>query len=396
VTRKLCGAALAVALGVVVLAAPQQPPGGEQKVDLDKVPRVVMDTVKARFPNAKLIGASSEKTGDKLVYEVELEFKGLHHDVTVEANGTLILIEREIAFKNLPKAVQETLNKEQPKAKYQLIEEVIQVKDGKETLEYYEAHIEGKDKTTIEVSVFPDGKLKPAAPAEKKGDAKKTAGKQKGEKKGKDDFAGWTTEFGVDKKDLGPTGRNRFFILEPGYELVLEAGDERLTKTVTDKTKMVDGVETRMVIEHETKGGKVVEISYNYFAICKRTNSVYYFGEDVDVYKDGKVVGHPGAWLSGVNGAKFGLYMPGVPLVGAKFYMEMAPGVGMDRAQILSVTDTVKTPAGEFKNCVRYVETSPLEPDLKDTKVFAPGVGLIQDGKMKLVKHGVVELKKTK
>jgi len=35
--------------------------------------------------------------------------------------------------------------------------------------------------------------------------------------------------------------------------------------------------------------------------------NVYYFGEDVDVYRDGKVVGHEGAWLSGREGAKFGL-----------------------------------------------------------------------------------------
>ena len=159
---------------------------------------------------------------------------------------------------------------------------------------------------------------------------------------------------------------------------------------------MVDGVMTRVVIEHETKAGKVAEISYNYFAICKRTNSVYYFGEDVDVYKDGKVVGHPGAWLSGVSGARFGLYMPGLPLVGAKYYMEIAPGVGMDRAEVVSVNDTLKTPAGEFKNCVRLLETTPLEPGVTDTKVFAPGIGLIQDGSLKLVKHGMVNLKKTK
>src|SRR5437762_8506857 len=42
------------------------------------------------------------------------------------------------------------------------------------------------------------------------------------------------------------------------------------------------------------------------FALCKRTNSVYYFGEDVDIYKNGKIVGHEGSWLSGEKGAKFG------------------------------------------------------------------------------------------
>src|SRR5262245_37045236 len=95
--RVLMGLCVAV-FGVAVWAQTQ--PAGESKVPLDKVPKAVMDTVKARFPEAKLIGASSEKTDDKLIYEVELEFKGLHHDVTLEPNGTLLLIEREIAFKN--------------------------------------------------------------------------------------------------------------------------------------------------------------------------------------------------------------------------------------------------------------------------------------------------------
>jgi hypothetical protein len=33
----------------------------------------------------------------------------------------------------------------------------------------------------------------------------------------------------------------------------------------------------------------------------------------VDIYKDGEVAGHGGAWLSGAGGAKYGLTMPGEP-----------------------------------------------------------------------------------
>src|SRR5204863_3577203 len=125
-----------------------------------------------------------------------------------------------------------------------------------------------------------------------------------------------------------------------------------------------------------------VEDTGNYFAICKRSNSVYYFGENVDLYKNGKIVSHEGTWISGVNGAKFGLYMPGLPLVGAKYYQELAPGAGMDRAEILSVSETVKTPAGEFKNCLKTLETSPMEPSVRDHKYYAPGIGLIMDPSM--------------
>jgi hypothetical protein len=203
-----------------------------------------------------------------------------------------------------------------------------------------------------------------------------------------DDMAQWTNDFSAEKDALSSAGRNNFFILEPGYQLVLENEKERLVITVLNETKKVDGVETRVVEERETNDGQLVEVSRNYFAISRRTGNVYYFGEDVDIYKNGKVTSHDGAWLSGVDGARFGLMMPAVPLVGARYHQEVAPKVAMDRAEIVSVTETFKAPAGEFKNCVKTKETTPLEPDVGQ-KHYAPGIGLIQDGGLKLVRHGM-------
>lgn len=202
------------------------------------------------------------------------------------------------------------------------------------------------------------------------------------------DLEGWSSDFSAEKGALSSTGRNPYFILEPGYQLILEGGNERLVVSVLDATKMVDGVETRIVEERETKNGKVVEVSRNFFAISKRTNNVYYFGEEVDDYKDGKIVGHPGAWLSGKDGARFGLMMPGFPLLKARFYNEVAPKIAMDRAEVVGVGVTFKTPAGEFKDCLKIEETTPLEPGTKEHKHYAPGIGLIQDGSLKLVKYG--------
>ena len=204
----------------------------------------------------------------------------------------------------------------------------------------------------------------------------------------------WTSEFAVDKGELASTGRNPYFSLEPGDQLTFEDDDERLVITVLNETKIVDGVETRVIEERETKGGKLVEVSRNFFAISKRTNSVFYFGEEVDIYKNGKVVNHEGAWFSGEKGAKFGLMMPGQILLGGKFYQEIAPKVAMDRAEIVSQTETVKTPAGEFKNCLKIKETTPLEPGHDEFKRYAAGIGLIQDGSLKLVKHAKADAAK--
>jgi hypothetical protein len=208
------------------------------------------------------------------------------------------------------------------------------------------------------------------------------------------DLEGWTHEFGEDKADLTHTGRNRFFILEPGYYLILEKGDTRIVITVLNETKMIDGVETRIVEEKETKKGQPVEITLDYFAISKKTNSVYYMGEDVKMYKDGKVSGTPGTWHSGVKGARYGLYIPGTPLVNGKYYQEVAPGDGMDRAEIISLSETVVTKAGTFKNCMKTEETTPLEPGTKEHKYYAPGIGQVSDGEMLLVEYGYLKNKK--
>ena len=202
----------------------------------------------------------------------------------------------------------------------------------------------------------------------------------------------WTERFSIDEGELTHTGRNPYFVLEPGYQLAFEGKEKgkpvALTITVLDETKQVDGVTTRVVEERETREGKVIEISRNFFAISKRTNCVYYFGEEVDIYEDGKVVSHEGAWRSGEGNARFGLAMPGQPLIGARYYQEMAPKKAMDRAEVISLTGSMDTPAGKFSNVLETEETTPLEPDEKGHKYYAAGVGLLKDGPMKLIRHG--------
>ena len=200
--------------------------------------------------------------------------------------------------------------------------------------------------------------------------------------------AGWKSAFDVDVRELISTGASRYFILDPGFHVVLENGDERLVITALDETHVVGDVTTRVIEERETRGGKLVEVSRNFMARHPKTGDVFYFGEEVDIYRNGKVVSHDGAWLAGVRGAKFGLFIPGAPVAGAGYYQEIAPKVAMDRVRIVSTTAKAITPAGTFEECVRLEETTPLEPGVKDYKLFAPGIGIVQDGSLKLVRHG--------
>jgi len=204
----------------------------------------------------------------------------------------------------------------------------------------------------------------------------------------------FTDMFMQDSCTFSTSGRNTYFILEPGFQLVLEGKadgeNSRLVITVLNETKKIGNTETRVVEENETVSGITIEISKNYFAFCKQTGSIYYFGEDVDMYKGGKIINHEGSWIAeGKN--KAGIAMPGQVLLGSRYYQEIAPGVAMDRAEIISMTEKAKTVAGDFVNCLRTEETNSLKPKEKEYKLYAPGIGLIRDEELVLVKYGFIK-----
>ena len=99
----------------------------------------------------------------------------------------------------------------------------------------------------------------------------------------------WQTQFNVDRKNLSASGESQYFPLTPGLRLHFAHGRNTLVRSVLNETKLVDGVETRVVEDRESNGGKLVEVARDYYAVDRSTGDVYYFGEDVDNYKDGKV-----------------------------------------------------------------------------------------------------------
>jgi len=214
----------------------------------------------------------------------------------------------------------------------------------------------------------------------------------------------FTTDFRTEECSWSDTGENPFFILQPDYQLVLEGDNGLLVITVLDQTKNVGGVTTRVVEEREWEGDLLIEVSRNFFAICDPTNSVFYFGEEVDICDAGLVEAapgvftcegdepdHAGSWLAGENGAKPGIMMPGTVLLGGRYFQEIAPDVALDRAEIVSLDETVASvaaPGGIFERCLKTRETTPLEPNSKDDKIYAPLVGLVVDDPFVLTGYG--------
>ena len=205
-------------------------------------------------------------------------------------------------------------------------------------------------------------------------------------------------DFDISNRSLVPSGRNDYFILEPGFQLVLDGStgflgmtDEKLVITVLDETKEVDGTITRVVEEREWKNDELYEVARNFFAFDDKTGDVFYFGEEVDFYSNGKIVNHKGAWLAGINSAMPGLIMVGKPKVGLKYYQEVALGVAMDRAEIISLDEVLETSAGTFTNCLKTKEGTALNRFEREFKTYAPGIGLIQDQSLLLISHGFMD-----
>jgi hypothetical protein len=216
----------------------------------------------------------------------------------------------------------------------------------------------------------------------------------------------FTTQFALDDCTWSSTGRNQYFTIRPGDWFVLEGEDDgelvRVQIKVLNQTKRItfkddEGesltVYARVVEEREWKDGQLVEVSRNYYARCVQTVDIHYFGEDVDIYEDGVIVSHDGAWLAGTDTGKGkarpGLIMPGTFLLGSRYFQELAAGVALDRAEHVRMGFKVTTPAGTFEECVEVKETTPLEPGAVSTKVYCAELGLVVDNVVKLVDFSV-------
>ncbi len=280
----------------------------------------------------------------------------------------------KLALDQTPEAVRATVQRELVGAQ---LEDIAKIKVNGQTA--YETDII-RDGHKWEVVVGEDGKILSKQQEDAVAETTATDSQPKG---------AWLNRFDINKADLVPTGTNAYIPMQPGRVLTLKNGIDTLTVTVLPETQLIDGVTAGILEERETKDGKLVEVSRNFMATHKHTGDVYYFGEDVDNYKDGRIISHDSAWRAGVADARFGLMIPAKPTVGQKFYQEIAPKVAMDRVEVVSINETVKTPAGTFEHCVHLRETTPLERDVSH-KYYAPGIGMIKDDAFELAQQPAV------
>ncbi len=182
---------------------------------------------------------------------------------------------------------------------------------------------------------------------------------------------------------------NTMFPLRPGTEFVyrgtiVEGGKSTahsVTFTVTDLTKMIDGVRTVIAWDRDFEAGELTEQELAFFAQDDRGN-VWNFGEYPEEFADGRFTGAPDTWIRGSGGAYGGVHMLARPAAGASYREGLVPKIEFNDMSLVTATDA-KTcvPAGCYRRVLRVTEWSPNDPKSgHQLKYYAPGVGLIRVG----------------
>jgi hypothetical protein len=173
---------------------------------------------------------------------------------------------------------------------------------------------------------------------------------------------------------------NRYFRLRPGtvfiYEKRIPGGTERTEIEVTGQRRRVLGVLTTVVRHRGWLNGQLKEDARDWYAQDRRGN-VWYFGEEVDNYENGRLKDHSGSWEAGVNGAKPGIVMLRDPIVGLTYRQEYYRGQAEDMGTVIALNRTVRTAAGTFRGCLQTRDWSLIDTTVREYKYYCPQVGFL-------------------
>ena len=182
---------------------------------------------------------------------------------------------------------------------------------------------------------------------------------------------------------------NRWLPLKPGTQLVYEGSaiddgeriSRRVVTTVTNLSKVIDGVRTLVISDRDYTAGQLSEPELAFFAQDNAGN-VWLVGEYPEEYEDGEFDKAP-AWISGQKGARAGITMKAEPQLGTPDYAQgfAPPPVDFtDRARVYKTHQKTCTPVECYENVLVTEEFNPTEPGASQLKYYASGVGNVRVG----------------
>ncbi|WP_068116206.1 calcium-binding protein [Tropicimonas marinistellae] len=171
-----------------------------------------------------------------------------------------------------------------------------------------------------------------------------------------------------DDSDFSTIIDNPYLTFRPGTTFISENAieGEIITVTVTDETRVVDGVTCLVVHDVVTQNGFVIEDTYDWYAQDSEGN-VWYFGEETYELdpRDPDVREPEGAWETGVDGAEAGIVMLADPAVGDRYYNEFYEGEAEDWTKVVDLDTEVAVPYGQFDGAYKHRDVNPLDPEVE-------------------------------
>jgi hypothetical protein len=187
----------------------------------------------------------------------------------------------------------------------------------------------------------------------------------------------------LDRAAFSPNVTNPYFPLTPGTTFVYRGtkdGKQALDLVVpTTRTKVIDGVPTRVVEDRLYLNGALEERTSDYYS-QDRCGNVWYFGEDTaELDAHGKVRSTNGSFHAGVNGGQPGVYMAATPAPGRWFRQEWSHGQAEDRFKVISTSSPVTAASGKYRAALRTEERTALERGVVDNKYYVRGIGQVAE-----------------
>jgi hypothetical protein len=251
-------------------------------------------------------------------------------------------------------------------------------------LAIYEAGVKDKNGNIADLVITADGKLAET----KHDDAADLTGEQAAHAKKLLPKLNFTHPREINNPYL-PLASLKQDILE-GTEDGKKVRVERTTLPEIHRTFRVNSknVEAFAVEDREWEDGQLAEVAIDYFAQAD-DGTVYYLGEDVDEYENGKIKSHEGSWTLGRDTDVPGIIIPAHPKVGDKFMSEDVSREIMEHDEVISTTESAKVPATNYQNCVKVKEG--LSDGTTEHKYYAIGVGVVREtpsaGDVLLISH---------
>jgi hypothetical protein len=180
---------------------------------------------------------------------------------------------------------------------------------------------------------------------------------------------------------------NPWFPLRPGsvyrYRGVKDGRPSRDVMTVTHRTRTIQGAQCVAVSDLLYLNGKLGERTTDYYTQDPHGN-VWYFGErTAELDANGHVTSTSGSWLTGVHGARPGIFMFARPRPGLSARQEYLKGEAEDHFEVVGMRYAVTVPYRHFSGAMLTKEWTPLEPGVIDHKYYVRGIGTVLEQTVK-------------